>query len=97
MSRENVELVRRMYDVYLSGDAEGALAYFHPDVEADFTVRIDTSIGHGREDLARIVATWVGTWDGYTEEVDDILDLGVMDEEGIGGPLRKAWRGRQQR
>jgi ketosteroid isomerase-like protein len=76
MSRENVELVRRMYDAYLSGDAEGALAYFHPEVEVDFTVRIDTSVGRGREDLARIVETWVGTWDGYAEEVDDIVDLG---------------------
>jgi ketosteroid isomerase-like protein len=76
MSRENVELVRRMYDAYLSGDAERALGYFHPEVELDFSVRVDTSTGRGREDLARIVGSWGAAWDGYTEEIDEILDLG---------------------
>ena len=76
MSRENVELVRRMYDAYLRGDAEGALEFFHPDVELDFSVRVDTSTGRGREDLARIVGSWAASWDGYREEIDEILDLG---------------------
>jgi ketosteroid isomerase-like protein len=76
MSRENVELVRRMYDTYLSGDAEGALEYFHPDVEVDFSVRVDAARGRGRDELARIVGSWGAAWDGYTEEIEEIIDLG---------------------
>jgi ketosteroid isomerase-like protein len=76
MSRENVELVRRMYEAYLGGNAEVALAYFHPEVEVDFSVRVDAARGKGRDELARIVASWIGTWDGYLEEIDEIRDLG---------------------
>jgi len=32
MSQENVEVVRRMYEAFHSGDADGALAHFDPDV-----------------------------------------------------------------
>jgi uncharacterized protein len=76
MSRENVELVRRMYDAYLNGDAQGALAYYHPEVEVDFSVRVDTGKGRGRDALSRVVVSWVGAWDEYAEQIDEILDLG---------------------
>jgi ketosteroid isomerase-like protein len=76
MSRENVELVRRMYDAYLNGDAERALEFFHPDVEVDFSLRVDTGKGRGREELARIVGSWGAAWDGYREEIDEIHDFG---------------------
>ena len=76
MSQENVQIVRRMYDAYLAGDADRAMAFFHPDVRADFTVRGDTGVRQGREALSEIVATWVGTWDDYTERIDEVRDLG---------------------
>jgi ketosteroid isomerase-like protein len=76
MSQENVELVREMYEAYLAGDAERALAYFRSDVSADFTVRGDTSIRKGREALSENVATWVGTWDDYSERIEEVRDLG---------------------
>ena len=65
-----------MYEAYLGGNAEVALAYFHPEVEVDFSVRVDAARGKGRDELARIVASWIGTWDGYLEEIDEIRDLG---------------------
>jgi|SRR5215212_64328 len=76
MSQENVEIVRLMYGAYLAGDVERALAYFHPDVSVDFTVRVDTGVREGREALSEIVATWVGTWEDYSERIDEIRDLG---------------------
>lgn len=76
MSRENVEVVSRMYEAYLGGEAERALAFFHPDVEADFSVRVDAGVGRGRDELARVVTSWIGTWDEYTEEINEIRDLG---------------------
>ena len=65
-----------MYEAYLGGNVEAALAYFHPEVEVDFSVRVDAARGKGRDELARIVASWIGAWDGYLEEIDEILDLG---------------------
>jgi ketosteroid isomerase-like protein len=35
MSQENVEVVRQMYEVFHSGDADGALAHFDPNVVVD--------------------------------------------------------------
>jgi ketosteroid isomerase-like protein len=35
MTQENVEIVRRMYDAFYSGDADGALAHFDPEVVVD--------------------------------------------------------------
>jgi ketosteroid isomerase-like protein len=55
MSQENVEVVRRMYEAFHSGDAEGALAHFDPEVVVDATMRVDAGIGHGREELYAII------------------------------------------
>jgi len=76
MSQDNVELVREMYEAYLAGDPERALAYFHPKASIDFTVRGDTPVREGPEALNEIVATWVGTWDDYSERIEEIRDLG---------------------
>ena len=77
MPEENVEIVRRMYDAYLRGDAEGALAHLHPEVKTDFTVRADIrGVKTGREAMREIVTTWVNTWDDYTETIDELFELG---------------------
>ncbi len=76
MSQENVEIVRRMYEAYVSGDADRALAHFHPDVAADFSIRGDTGPTNGREALGQTVATWVRTWDDYSEQIESIRDVG---------------------
>jgi ketosteroid isomerase-like protein len=76
MSEQNVEIVRRMYEAFHGGDAEGALAYFHPEVIVDASGRVDGGIGHGREELSRLIATWVGTFDEWREEIEEMRDLG---------------------
>jgi ketosteroid isomerase-like protein len=76
MSRENVEIVREMYEAYRVGDFDRALAHFHPDVSADFTVRGDTGITEGRAALRNTVAQWITTWDDYSERIEEIRDLG---------------------
>jgi ketosteroid isomerase-like protein len=67
MSQENVEIVRRMYDAFHTGDADGALAHFDPDVVGK---------GQGREQLNAIVTAWMGTWDEWREEIAEMRDLG---------------------
>jgi ketosteroid isomerase-like protein len=76
VSEENVEIVREMYEAFHGGDLERALTYFDDDVVADFSIRVDSAVGRGREELREIVAGWVSTWDEYREEIDEIRDLG---------------------
>ena len=77
MSEENVEIVRRVYDAFHRGDIEAALAYFDPDVVADASqARPDLPTGHGREELRRIVMSWVGSWDEWREEIEEMRDVG---------------------
>jgi ketosteroid isomerase-like protein len=76
MSQENVEVVRRMYEAFHSGDAEGALAHFDPEVVVDATMRVDAGIGHGREELYAIIGRWLGAFDEWREEIEEMRDLG---------------------
>jgi ketosteroid isomerase-like protein len=76
MSEENVEVVRRMYEAFHGGDGEGALAFFDQDVVVEPHGRVDAGIGRGQEALNRIITTWVGTFDEWREEIDDVRDLG---------------------
>jgi ketosteroid isomerase-like protein len=76
MSQENVEVVRRMYEARDGGDAERVLACFDPDVVLDARVRMDSGIVHGREAMARVIGEWVAAFDGWSEEIHEISDLG---------------------
>jgi ketosteroid isomerase-like protein len=76
MSDENVEIVRRVYEAFHAGDFEAALASFDPDVMFDASVRVDGGIGHGREEFYAMVAQWVGGWEEWREEIEEIRDLG---------------------
>jgi ketosteroid isomerase-like protein len=76
MSQENVEMVERMYAAYLAGEAQRSLAYFHPEVAADFSIRGDSRPTVGREALGETVFNWLSAWDDYSEEIEEIRDLG---------------------
>jgi ketosteroid isomerase-like protein len=77
MSEENVEVVRGMYDAFHSGDADGALAHFDPNVVVDASrARPDGGRGRGREQLNVIVTAWMGTWEEWREEIEEMHDLG---------------------
>jgi len=76
MSQENVAVVRRMYDAFDSGGAEGAVDHFATDVTVDATARPDGEVGKGREALLRIIASWVAAFDEWSEEIEALRDLG---------------------
>ena len=76
MSREGVEIVRRMYEAFHGGDAAGALACFDPEVVVDASRRVDGGVGHGREELNAIIGRWLGTWEEWREEIEEMRDLG---------------------
>jgi ketosteroid isomerase-like protein len=76
MSQENVELVRGMYEAFHRGDFDTALASFDPAVEVDASVRVDEGVGHGRDAVATVVGRWVGAWDDWREDIEEMRDLG---------------------
>jgi ketosteroid isomerase-like protein len=77
MSQENVEVVRRMYKAFHSGDIDGALSHFDPDVLVDASEARpdDVAIGKGHERLIQIVTSWVTAWDEWREEIAEMRDL----------------------
>jgi len=76
MSRQNVEIVRRMLEAWVGGAPETALRYMAADVEYDVTVRPDGKVWHGPEGARRAVVEWVGTWNDWSFEVERYLDVG---------------------
>jgi ketosteroid isomerase-like protein len=99
MSRENVEVVRRVYEAFSRGDAEAALSYFDPEVVMDASHRVDGRIGHGHQELTAILTEWLGTWDEWREEVEETRDLGdrvlvISTQRGIGKGSGIKWENR---
>jgi ketosteroid isomerase-like protein len=76
MSEENVEIVRRHLDAYMSGDNEAALAAYDPEVEFDATLRPEGHVYRGREGVAEAMRVWSGTWDDWRVEVEETIDAG---------------------
>jgi ketosteroid isomerase-like protein len=77
MSEENVEVVGRMYDAFHRGDTDGALAHFDQDVVVDASkARPDVGMGQGREQVNAMVTSWMGTWNEWREEIEEMRDLG---------------------
>lgn len=76
MSRENVEVVERMLALLHTGDADGALQRFSPDVLADSSRLPGGGLGRGRGELSRIIGQWIAPVDDWREEVDEISAVG---------------------
>ena len=77
MSRENVEIVRRMYDAFARGDYETSLSY--NDSEIEFSQPGDEPGGgtyHGHEGVIEAFAKWLGAWDDYGVEAEELIDFG---------------------
>ncbi|MEJ7876847.1 MAG: nuclear transport factor 2 family protein [Solirubrobacterales bacterium] len=99
MSKENVEIVRRLYAAFDDTDAENALRYVDPSVVVDASHRVDGRVGHGLEEGAAILAEWMDTWSGWSHEIEDIRDLGdrvlvIETQRGRGKKSEIDWEGR---
>ena len=99
MSRENVEVVRRVYEAFRRGDAATALSLIDPEVVMDASHRVDGRIGHGHQEMGAILAEWLGTWDEWREEVEETRDLGdrvlvISTQHGVGKGSGIAWENR---
>jgi ketosteroid isomerase-like protein len=77
MSQENVEIVRRMWAAWATGDYDAALEAFAEDCVWDDTrFRPDGTMHRGRRALMAVSRTWLQTWERYEIEAEEVLDAG---------------------
>jgi len=77
MSRENVEVVARMYDAYAREDFETALSCLDPKIE--FSQPADEPGGgtyYGHRGVIEAFASWTAPWEDYRVEVENLTDFG---------------------
>jgi ketosteroid isomerase-like protein len=80
MSRENVEVVRRVYEAFNRRDFARAAHYLHPDGDIyPGVVGLDPPGGgsgnhlHGREQLQRFFQDLGDSWDAVTVEFEELV------------------------
>lgn len=80
MSKENVALVRAIYDAFGAGDVGGVLGRMSPDIvwnEAENFPYADGNPYVGPEAVANgVFARCATEWDGFAVAIDEILDAG---------------------
>jgi ketosteroid isomerase-like protein len=77
MSQENVEVVRRMLDAFNSGDFEASLAFLDENVEWHDPPDVPGAAVHrGPEEVRSWFARWLGAWEVYTAEAEELIDAG---------------------
>jgi uncharacterized protein len=78
MSRENVELVRRGYEVFVEGDVESAIrSILDPEIEWRTRENLpDSATYRGHDAVLGWFATWLGAWEDFELEAEDFLGVG---------------------
>jgi ketosteroid isomerase-like protein len=81
MSRENVEIVRRVYEGVARHDFAAVLALYDPDVEWDFSRSpvggtLGRKVYRGHEGLRRWWGEWREAWEIYQDDYDELTDAG---------------------
>jgi ketosteroid isomerase-like protein len=81
MSRENVEVVRKVFDAAARGDTEAALALYDPQVEWDsYRSPVGTLMGrrlyHGHEGLRRFFNEYYDAWEHLEDSAEELIDAG---------------------
>lgn len=75
MSREDVEMVRARYEEFARGDFS-RMAGIHDDYEFVTTADMPDAGTYRGDAARRWVESWVGSFDGLTIEVTEIIDAG---------------------
>ncbi len=97
MSRENVEIVRRIYEAVARRDSETVLSYYDPRVEWDHTygpvreLMGGPAVYHGHEGIREWSREWYEAWENIEADVEELVDAG----DQVIGVLTYRGRGRQ--
>jgi ketosteroid isomerase-like protein len=73
MSRDDIEVVKAIYERWRRGDPAAEL--LDPEIEWS-TPHPDASGLHGREEVLAFLRRYAGTFEDYSMELDEIRDLG---------------------
>ena len=78
MSQENVDLVRTVYESFLSADFESALAMIDEAVVWDLSHHNwpGPERYHGHAGVMEVLTEWMGSFEDYRVEVEDVKDGG---------------------
>jgi ketosteroid isomerase-like protein len=85
MSQENVELVRTLLSAFDQADYEAALEGLDPEIEWQVPpgIAIGQEVYRGHDEVRTGFAEWLGAWDEYRFEPQEMLDYG--DRILVGG------------
>ena len=81
MSRENVEVVRRVYEAVAAGDSEAVLAKYDPGVELDFSRSpfgsvLDKSVYRGHEGLRSFIRERYEALEKAEDDCQELIEAG---------------------
>jgi ketosteroid isomerase-like protein len=81
MSRENVEIVRRLYDAAAHRDSDAVLALYDPQVELDVSHApcgklLERRVYHGHDGIRTFFREWYDAWATIEPEVEELIDAG---------------------
>ena len=80
MSRENVEVVRRVYEAVVRRDTDAVLALYDSEVEWDYTrglfADVVGGIYRGHDGLRRFFRDWNEAWDIVEYDQEPLIDAG---------------------
>jgi len=76
MSQENLDRAREGYRAFVSGNMDAALEFMDTEIEChDFADLPDTAVYHGPEGFLALSANVLETFDEFTIEVKELVDL----------------------
>ena len=102
MSRENIEIARRVFEALNRGDLSGALEDSAADFVFDFSRSLSPERGvYGREDISRFRDVFVGLWESVRYEPEEPIEaddqvitpftMHMRGRDGIEVQTRAAW------
>ena len=73
---QNVETVRRMYEVGDAGGFENAFELFDPEIEFDLTdVSPDQRSGRGRAAFSKALSAYIDTFEEWNVELVELIEI----------------------
>jgi ketosteroid isomerase-like protein len=83
MSRENVEVVRAIYEAAARGHSDDVLGFYDPDVEWDVSQSpyrpvVGRDLYRGHEGLRRFFRDYRDPWRVIEDDCEDLIDAGAQ-------------------
>jgi uncharacterized protein len=92
MSQENVEIVRRVYELWNRGDVDAAMQLFDPQVAwLGYTHLPDAGPRRGVDEVRRWVADFGEAWDDIQVGIERLVEVG---DDSVLAFVRMTGRGR---